>query len=168
MATASVSSALAKRQAAARLELQRRHRLEVDKFKQYVEGEIVSACQTYATQGSDVSPAPHRPPGRIAPGACEYLVKQRFGNTGEISNMLDRSRPKFKPDSEFAKTLVTQKIALIQRQQYEAEALQAAQKLEWKREVGDLPNEFPMVEVAEFSLEDCSPAPEDLRWLRRK
>eukprot|EP00124_Ichthyophonus_hoferi_P002274 Ihof_evm2s149 gene=Ihof_evmTU2s149 len=132
------------KQLAARQELMRRHRQEVDKFKQYVEGEIVNACQTYATQGSDASPPPYRSYGRSAPGVCEYLAKQRYGGTPESSSIFDRHKTKFTPDQEFAKTLVAQKAALTQRHQYEVEALQAAQRLEWRRHLGEPPEDIPL------------------------
>lgn len=65
-------------QEAERDSLRRRHRIEIEKFHQWVEAEILAACYNAPPGPSDSIVRPER--FALNSSVCEYLLKQRYGN----------------------------------------------------------------------------------------
>lgn len=70
--------AIAQRQQSERDALAKRHAIEVEKFRLWVEAEIVNACHSAPPDPNQ----PIRTAGRLAhhASACEYFLKQRYGS----------------------------------------------------------------------------------------
>lgn len=69
---------LEERQEVARATLLKQHLLEIEKFRMWVEAEILNACHQAPPEPYEYASRP----GKVAlnSSACEYFLKQRYGN----------------------------------------------------------------------------------------